>query len=440
MYTDLSKKQIYDNTKIGFSADFFSPLKRGRIASKLSEALRRRVLHSDVYKTGGEATDTVFKLFPNFFGGFKMNTLETGPMPYNEGLNVLLKTLNAIDEMGFTTKKCKMKIRVWHDATYMNGGTMESLSIPRFMLNIDESEVLGFWKKFDSERVWQSSLKYVYPKNVFMTNMGPSLFENANMTSMKYPSSKFFGVGFENVQKGYVELRYVSGQNYQRKKQQVVDLINSTVENVHESIINKEYTDTEYNKMALIVGEQCAIVESMKTYESFREKYPLITLYVDMRGHNESLTQRFPDMRDKLFDLIVYGNMKAGKVNLDTARGRIQVRESYIHDGFSISGVDFFECKLEADMDDCGFQSCLIRGSSVRNSTIYEANEVRGSAMFDCTFMGATNKLHETYVDNPPSKPIEADITQSVIRRGTVSMNSTVDDATEMIDAITAGK
>lgn len=440
MYTDLSKKPIYDNTKIGFSADFFSPIKRERIASKLSEALRRRVLYSDVYKAGGDSTDKTFKLFPNFYGGFKMNTLETGLMPYNEGLNVILKAMNAIDEMGFTTQKCKMKIRVWHDATPIGGLAMEHLNIPRFMLNLNEASILDFWKKNGSNRVWQSSLRYVYPKNVFMTDIGPALFENASMTSMRYPSSKFFGVGFDNVMNGYVELRYVGGQHYQRRKQQIVDLVNNVVETVHESLIPRAYSEEEYNKVSNIVSVQRDVVESMKTYESFREKYPLISLYVDLRNNEEIVTQRFGDMRDKLFDLVVYGNMKAGSVNLDTARGRMQVRESYIHDGFSISGVDFFLSKVEGDFDDCAFQSCSIRGSSVRNSALHSDNMVRSSAMFECAFIGGSNVVMSSYIDNGADKPIEADIRESVIRRGVVTMNSTVDDSTEMIEAMSAKK
>ena len=435
MYTDLSKKPIYDNTMIGFTADFFSPHKRERIAGKLSEALRRRVVYSDAYKAGGEVTDTTFKLYPNFFGGFKMNTVETGPMPYNEGLNILLKTMNAIDEMGFTNRKCKMKIRVWQDAQKIGGSTMEHLSIPKFMLNINESEILGFWKKFDSEKVWQSSLKYVYPKNVFMTDIGPALFENAGMTGMKYPMSKYFGVGFDNIKDGYVELRYVSGQNYQRKKQQIVDLVNSVVENVNYALTNRGYTDEEYAKMYQIVAEQRDVVESMKTFESFGEKYPLISLYANLRKDNEILVQRFPEMRDKLFDLVVYGNMKSGRVNIDSSRNCIQVRESYIHNGFAIDGVDFFDSKIEADLNNCGFQSCTVRGSSIRNSSLYSDNEVRGSVMFECSFIGGSNTLHETYVDNGPDKPIEADITQSIIRRGIVTMNSTVDTLTEMVES-----
>lgn len=433
MYTDLSKKPIYDNTRIAFSADFFSPLKRERIASKMSNALRKRVVYSDKYKTRANAGS--MKLYPNFFGGHKMNTIESDAMPYNEGVNTLLMTLNAIDEMGFTTRKCKMKIRVWHDAGNMGGAQMEHLNVTRFMLNLNESNILSFWKKFDSEKVWRSSLKYVYPKNVFMTDFGPALLENAAATSLKYPVSKFFGVGFDNIKNGYVELRYVSGQNYQRRKPQIIDLINGVVENVHDALMPREYTDQEYAKMSAIFAEQRDIVESMKTYESFKAKYPLITLYVDLNGNSEVLTQRFQDMREKLFDLVVYGNIKGGMINLDTARGRMQVRESYLHNGFSISDVDFFDCKLEGDFTGCGFQSCTVFSSVLRQSHLYNTNNVKNSAMFECSFIGSGNELHGAYVDNGVDKPIEADIHRSVIRRGVVTMNSVVDGETELIDA-----
>ena len=432
MYTDLSKKPIYDNTRVGFSADFFSPIKRERLATKMSDALRKRVTYSNEYKSGDACMEGV-RIYPNFFGGFKMNTVEVGPMPYNEGLNVLLKALNVIDDLGFSNKKCKMKIRVWQDGPSIGTPAMEHMSITKFMLNINEAEILGFWKKFNAERVYQSSLKYVYPKNVFMTDMGPNLLENASMTSMRYPASKFFGVGFENIQKGYIELRYVSGANYQRKKQQIVDLINSTVENVNEALV-AGYTDIDRNKMLQVVTEQRGIVESMKTYDKFRLAYPAIQLSIDLKTNEQILTQRFSEMRSKLFDLIVYGNMKSGKVNLDSGRERLQVRESYIHNGFNISNVDFFDCKVEAEMNECGFQSCLVRGSSVRNSFFYSDNEIRGTAIFECAFVGGANTLNETYVDNGRDKPIEATIRMSVIRRGVVTMNSDVDESTEMIE------
>ena len=432
MYTDLSKKQIYDNTMIGFTADFFSPLRRERIASKLTDALRRRVTHSKAYKSGEAITEGV-RIYPNFFGGFKMNTVESGPMPYNEGINVLLKAMNAIDEFGFTNKKCKMKIRIWQDGSQMNLPKMEHLSITKFMLNINESEILNFWKQFNTEKVYKSSLKYVYPKNVFMTDMGSNLLENASMTSMKYPSSKFFGVGFENITKGYVEMRYVSGANYQRKKQQIVDVINNAIENVHESLAAK-YTDNDRNKMSQVITEQRRIVEGMKTYKSFAKQYPLIELHVDLKMDEQVLTQRFSEMREKLFDLVVYGNMKAGKVNLDSGSHRMQVMGSNISNGFGISGIDFFECKVEADMENCGFQSCDIRSSSMRNSSFHSNNNVRSSAIFECSFIGMANTLHEAYVDNGRDKPIEAEITESIIRRGVVTMNSTVDSFTEMVE------
>ena len=53
--------------------------------------------------------------------------------------------------------------------------------------------------------------------------------------------------------------------------------------------------------------------------------------------------------------------------------------------------------------------------------------------------IGGANSLFESYVDNGNDKPIEADIRESVIRRGVVTMNSTVDDATEMVEAVLAG-
>lgn len=432
MYTDFAKRPIYDNTLVGVSADFISPLDRRRLASKFSNALRQQVAVSDNYNIS-EPAALGARLFPNFYGGFKMCTIEFGPMPYNEAVTSLMSLMNAVEENGFTTNKCKMRMRIWHDATFANGSKMPHISLPKLIINLNEAETIKFWKNFNMERAWKCSLKYAYPKNVFMTDIGPHVFENATATSLKYPSSNFFGLNTDAVRKGYVEVRYVSGKNYQKNRVRIIDALNDIIEKTHAAMLPAPTTEREKAVMANAASEQNSAVKKMSTFESFSEAFPLIRLTADMRDATEILVTKYDEIRDKLFDIVTYCGVRSGRVNFDSTRGRLQLFECRVRDGFCVENIDFFKCDVNGDFAKCDFDECDIHGSALKESRLHNRNSVRNSALLSTSFIGVSNDLFRTYVDNPHGKPIEATLRECVVRNGIIDPKSDVDQNTEII-------
>ena len=435
MYTDLNKKPIYDNTEIGFAMDYFSPITKQRLASSLASEVRKKVSYNGVYKYKGECDGSAMRLYPNFFGGFKMNTVESGLMPYNEGLNCMLKTMNFIGNNGFTTEKCKARIRIRINGQELGAPTMEHMNVAKFVINMNEKQSLKFWNEHGPDRFRQHSVKYIFHRNAFASGMSMSMFESADSKSMVYPVSKYFGINFDALKNGYAEIKYVGGKNYHTRKQNAVDIVNDAIETAFESMKNPAFTESERITMREVIREQKSVIDGIKTYENFIRKYPLFNVYVDLKSDAQIIRQKYPQIREKLFELLVYGNARSGQLNYDSKMHRFQMRDTTLRNAFAISGIDFFESKIEGDMTDCGFFMCEIRNSVIRNSTIYGGNSMRGSAVFECKFEEDDADMRGTYIDNPPDKVIRGKITESVVRRGVVSMSAEVDAATEMVEA-----
>ena len=437
MYNDLNKRPIYDNTQIGLTLEFFSPINRKRLASVLSKITRKKVEYSNGYTVSESSSPNVLKLFPNFFGGYRMNKIQSGMMPYSEGISTALKIMNFINEYGFTNYKCKMGVDLRMNSNQLGVEHVQKINIFKFMLNIDEGTILEYWNKDNKEHVYKNSIAYIYPKNTFLSEIDLDITEKLSRYEFTFPQSKYFGLNFDKISEGVLNVRYVGGKDYQQKKLKVVELINDIIEKTHFVLkYNNMYSDTEKSKIARIMKEQRQIVLSLKNYNNFLENYSNLELYVDLKQDTEFIKSiKYHEMRSKIFELLVYGGINRGVINFDSDRSVFQIKNTRIREGFMLEGIEFYNSYIEGDLKNCKFYSCEIKNSKIDNSTFFSDNVIRYSAITECAFHGVKNKMRGVYIKNSPELLIEADIENSVIRAGTISQNSFVDDETEVVEA-----
>ena len=62
--------------------------------------------------------------------------------------------------------------------------------------------------------------------------------------------------------------------------------------------------------------------------------------------------------------------------------------EARIKKGFSLNGMDFFECYIEGDITDCLFENCKIRNSNIKDSMIYSNNDIKYSNLSNSKYGG----------------------------------------------------
>ena len=163
----VDKLNALSSSVIGFEFEFYTNLLKGRAAESLSKLLKKKVQVSEKYHSNIPIDANNFKLEPDYSGGSKMVEFITGPLPYNEAIPILIKTLNWIDENGWTNDRCAFQFSVSFDKFRRDvKDRIENLDRLKFILGLDEPFI---YSKFGNreKNVYAKSIKRVVPINRF---------------------------------------------------------------------------------------------------------------------------------------------------------------------------------------------------------------------------------------------------------------------------------
>lgn len=437
MYSDIDKTDIYKNSHLALSFEFFSRMKRKYLARKFAKGLVKEVAHTNEYDSQLPVTADRFKLEPDFARGFKTHRLTTGIMPYHEAVHIMLKAMNLINEYGWTDDKVGMEVALSlnsHDLELKRKVT--NLNIFKFLLNLDEKKIFDLWPASYSKanKVYESDAALIYPKNYFDSEITLSLIETMNPVSFKIPRSRYMGIDFQNLPNNYITINYISGKNYQNIKKNAVGIVNHVVEKLYETLQHNNYTKEEIFKINKIIEKQKDIIRSTRSAQRLVENYNNINLYVDLSNDPRVIEGAYPKFRAKVFELIAYGNLKRGVLNFDSDTNKLQVKNGSIRKGIMLEDMEFFECLIEGEFENCLFENCKIRSSKLTESTVVSNNEARYTYFKDCPFIGEANEIRLSYFDNSPDMIINGSLYECIVRRGAVSIESEVDDNTEFVE------
>ena len=319
MYKDINKRQLFDNVNLGFEFEFFSPLSRQELSEKMSKVLKKRVHWTDQYHSDMPVAENDFKIEPDFSGGFKMNELVTGVMPYNEAIHVLFKVFNFINEHAFTSERTGIHINISFNENELGlKERLQNLNVFKYILNLNEAKIFEMWPSAKSrmQKIYKNSVLNIYPKNKFIAETGLNYAYPASPLDFKLPHAKYFGLNFTKLSNNYLEVRYAGGADYQNKKQDTVELINYMAESLYETLKeNNSYSVNENRRISEILTRHKTLLTAVKTYESFTKAYPELELYVDLRNDPRIVESNYAAFKEKLFELITTGNLKKGIVN-----------------------------------------------------------------------------------------------------------------------------
>ena len=113
--THFEKMNALSSSVIGFEFEFYTNMLKGKAAEALGKLLNKKVVVSEKYHSKVPVDGNTFKLEPDYSGGGKMVEFITGPLPYNEAITIMIKTLNWIDENGWTNDRCAFQFSVSFD-------------------------------------------------------------------------------------------------------------------------------------------------------------------------------------------------------------------------------------------------------------------------------------------------------------------------------------
>lgn len=438
MYKDLSKSNIYENSSLSFEFEFMSPIRRRDMASKLSKILGKQIKWFKGVDESFKPNDLCFKLSNKYSESSKSFLFETGFMPYQDAIHLMLKTFNAIKGYGYTCDRCEMRVGIKLNENKIGLPTkIHKINKFKYFIGLNENEFLGEWGTVSTERQKLRHTKYSYikAKDPYNTVISTSLIEKMDPTIFSFPESEFFGHDFTKIEEGFIKINYIGGKEYELKKKQAVDTINSVIGRLYETLNqNWEYNQEEKRRIYSLVEDYNQALKNTRTYLNFRSNFPSIDLYVDLRQDQFLLETEYPKFREKLLELVLFGEISEAKLNYDRDRRAIQIKDAKINKSIIIEGVEFYDCTIEADAHDCSFSGCLIKNSKLEECRILANNLISNSKVLECKYPGGNNEISNSYLDNSGSDMINAKLKSCMVNRGVFKYLSEIDKDTVILN------
>jgi hypothetical protein len=426
--THLDRINALESSVIGFEFEFYTNLLKGKAAESLAALLKKKVVVSEKYHSNIPVDGSNFKLEPDYSGGSNMMEFITGPLPYNEAITILIKVLRWIDENGWTTDRCAFQFSISFDKFRRDiKDKIENIDKLKFILGLDEGMI---YSKFGNreKNVYAKSIKKIVPVNRFsilknITSIDPKMY--------KVPNDKYYGVNFTKIPQGYIEFRYLGNRDYQKKIKEVREIIDYIILYMYDLLSHriKGYTQDDLVALQKMMSKYSKVVRSFSNPDFFFRNYPDFHVFVDLKGWDENIKTYFPMIRDKIFDLIVEGDITSCYFNYDTTNGRYQIKEARSRGAFGINDVDLIMCDLKnAVIKNCNIYNCDIKKSSIEDSYIFSGTKVISSKV-KSTIVDYTNTLKDCFIDCE-GKNINCKIDGGVLRAGVIGENAEISKET----------
>lgn len=432
MTPELENSEIYKKSEISFRFEFKSPVRRRDLASKISNNTGKKVKWFKGVDESFTPTSDTYKLSNKYSEKSKTFILETGFIPYNEAIQVMLRSMNIIDYFGYTDDRCEMSANI-----KLNEKDVSKMNKLKFIMTLNEDNVLNEWNAEESERHKVNYNILIDIKDPFTAVISNKLVERLDSRFFNIEKSDFYGTDFSNIGKGYITTSYIGGKKYQKKTKEALKTINKVIVAFNESVLNRfKYTDKEKSNIDQILEYYRKAVSSTKNHRIFKESYPNIKLYVDLMEFDHLLEAHYNTFREKIFELISKGDIKEGYINYDNDRKIVQIKDATIKNRMQIKNIEFYNCVIEADVTDCMFSGCVIKHSSLNNCDILNNNYIKSSKVIECRYHGSANEISNSYVDNHKSGLINADLVNCVVKDGKFTSESTIDSDTILLNKL----
>jgi hypothetical protein len=426
--THFDKLNALSSSVIGFEFEFYTNMLKGRAAESLSKLLNKTVKVSDKYHSNLSVDSKTFKLEPDYSGGSKMVEFITGPLPYQEAIPILIKTLNWIDENGWTNDRCAFQFSISFDKFRRDvKDRIENLDKLKFILGLDEGMI---YSKFGNRQknVYAKSIKRVVPRNRFsivenLTTIDPKMF--------RVPEDKYYGVNFTKIDKGYLEFRYLGNRDYQKRIKDIREIVDYVVLYLYDLLSHRisGYDQNDLKKLQSMMNEYTKVVRSFSNPDFFFRNFPDFHIFVDLKGWDENIKTYWPVIREKVFEIIVEGNVKSGYFNYDTTTGRSQLKDARSREALGLNDLDLISCDVKNGiLKNCNIYSSKVKKSSLENCYIVSDCELESSKLKD-TLVDFTNSLKDCFIDCE-GKNINCKIEGGVIRAGNIGENAEVSEET----------
>lgn len=418
-------------SRVGIEVEFYS----NNNYIKTLELLNNHFEEDDIeiwginqYHSEFEVTDKIFKIEPDFSGGSEMIELITGPMPWMDIRLVIIKMMEFIKHNGYTDDHSSLHINIsFEDIDIINLDTV------KMILNFDENFI---YEKFPERRdnIYAKSIKWLVP---FEHWKNPETALNQVTKSLILPDdTKYYGINFQKKYKNFLEFRYIGGENYHLKQQEILTLLDYFILQARYAIQN-ELNDEDNIKLLGYLEENINWFKQYNTYNDFLANIDGIYIQYDKQTDYSIISNNWDKFKDKIFEVIKNSDKVNDAIfNYNSESNRLEIINATIVEINDVKSIDFIDCIISKAI----LHNCDIIDTTLNNAHLYNCNAY-DSKIQDSKIMGGlytkwsvlTNCLFD-------SGQLDCKMTDGVFRSGQILTNAEIDNKTKMANKSTFWK
>jgi hypothetical protein len=425
----LKEKQadILLSSRMGFEFEFYSNHSVKETATLLSRILNKKISVQEKSHSDFAPSATHYKIEPDMSGGLKLLELVTGSLPYQDARMEFIKIMKWITEHGKTGPRCGMHINVSFDPDKHGRTFLSHMNVLKFVLEFDEDFIYDLFPDRQGS-VYAKSIKYIVPKDKYQFDK----IENINPYNFIFPSEKYYGVNFEKLVKNYLEFRYLGGDNYNKRTNDILKLIDHFILELYKSAADPNFTRENYAELKKILNKYSHMTKSYISFENFKESYPEVGFLVDLDSDDRRIKLFWGKIRDQLFSLLNECGLKDGIINYNSDTGKLQLKGADLSNSFKVENIDLVACKIRGVITKCDIFDCDVQDAEIYECNLFSSTVVKGSKVMD-SYTNRTAKLINCYVDGKNSI-MNGRMEGGILRNSKITNLSSFDDKVERVE------
>lgn len=388
-----NQANVLKNALVGIEFEFYSIYNAEKTAIELRKLLSKKIRVEDKAHSDFKVTKHEFKLEPDMSGGAKLLELVTGAMPYFEARLIIINLCKWIQINGSTDKKTSIHLNLSFDSKKINDKyRISKMNVLKFILDFKEEQV---FKLFPNRRgsAYAKSIKFVLPKE--NTQIINSHYINDN--NFIYPDSKYYGINFDKKQQNYLEFRYLGGENWEYKENNILYLLDEFLIQLWQSTASKEFNQLNIIELNKILAQQQRIVDARIDWKAIEQKWKNVQFTVDLYKEPQLINLYWAQIKNKVIKLFTHGSLVSGHINYDSDIGRVQVKDGELNYCVDLELYDFISCKLHGEFNYCDIFKSDLNGSILEGCNLYSGTQINTSKLKSC-YVSHDSQLKDSYV------------------------------------------
>jgi hypothetical protein len=369
------RHSVLNASQIGIEFEFYSNLELEETQKSLSELLNRKIRLEEKAHSDFQPSAEVFKMEPDMSGGKGLIELVTGAMPYRNARIVIQKMLRWIEKNGYTNDRASIHLNMSFNPDYLVDKNMiQRMSVLKFILEFDEARVYKYFPN-RKDSTYAKSIKWIMPKHeAFYYN--ENLISSDNFT---FANTKYYGINFEKAQKNYLEFRYLGGENYEKRVDDILHLADGFIMSVFKSCFNPRFTPENKIELKRILEKNRPLMEMLKDYKAVNKYWKKINILVDLTDNEQVIEVQWNRFKLKVLELLANGTMEEGIINYDSDYGMVQVKNGKFKTAYLLDGFEFIDCELSGNIENSGIYGGKVEGAQLVRTQLYRGCEVKDS-------------------------------------------------------------